>query len=161
MIIPLDMCFTQESFSKEFEFFSFSRDSSLHEKELKACFALNKKKKKPLVISSQYVVGRNVLEKVVPYLICNTEYHTKGDHGHQVNSGLDLPSFYLLKKQGSYFAVDCSRLLTTLSKSPTSPVLSRIKQNLVLAKKAKVPVLFISGSKKISSSKREIVKHLF
>lgn len=143
----MDLLF--EALSEDYYVFTFEDNlSSVKKKRLY----------KTLIFNAKDSDARPIIEKVQPQYVCNSEYHKKGDHGHQVNSGIDLPTFRFMTEKNISFLVDCGKLFALLEENKANPILARVRQNIQLAKKANTSILYISGSKKLTSEEIKTVK---
>ena len=113
------------------------------------------------VFCAKNLKNQNVLRDIVRKvdLIYGCEFHNYGDHGHQSNGGLDVVIVKEMKKYSVSYGICASDIMDYLIKGKL--ILHRIKQNLLLLKKKKVPVIIFSGDELYSEEELLFLKHFF
>lgn len=101
---------------------------------------------------------RFLIEKKIPFLIYNFEYHKNKSFTYQPNSGIDNVLAKLMKKNSIKYGINISLFKKKISQN--SFIYIRFVQNIKICKKEKVEIFPFSGEEEIQRP-YEIYKSFF
>ena len=88
--------------------------------------------------------------------ICyGAEFHSKKDHGHQSNSGLDKPLVELMKQKNIVYGFSMTCINNAMNRSEFRKIIPRVAQNVMLLRKYGCEYVVMSGKKVFSSIERK------
>jgi len=96
-----------------------------------------------------------LIRQRIPTIVYGAEFHSKNDHGHQSNSGLDKPLVELMKQKGVVYGFCISDIKTALNTSKYRTIIPRIHQNIMLLEKYSCPYKVFSGERVVPAHERE------